>query len=114
MLNLVSVYSSPYSNVQYIKNITNKEIRTKIDPNPQLAKYISYLLNNKYSPYTALELAKRKFYVNFSLQTLYNYINKNIFEFMGYKKVNNKIIYKSKKEVHNKKLELLIQKLMKM
>ena len=59
MLNLVSVYSSQYSNVQYIKNITNKEIRTKIDPNPQLAKYISYLLNNKYSPYSALELANR-------------------------------------------------------
>ena len=47
MLNLVSVYSSQYSNVQYIKNITNKEIRIKINPNPQLAK--------------------RKFYVNFSL-----------------------------------------------
>lgn len=86
MLNLISVYSSQYSNIQYIKNITNKEISTKIDPNPQLAK--------------------RKFNVNFSLQTLYNYINKNIFEFMGYKKDNNKIIYKSKKEkVHNKRVE---------
>ena len=82
ILNLVSVYSSQYYNVQYIKNITNKEIRIKIDSNPQLAKYISYLLSNKYPPYAALELAKRKFNVNFSLQTLYNYINKNIFEFM--------------------------------
>ncbi|WP_314011138.1 transposase [Pseudostreptobacillus hongkongensis] len=48
MLNLVSVYSSQYSNVQYIKNITNKEIKTKIDPNPKLAKSSYYnWLDNK-------------------------------------------------------------------
>lgn len=74
------VYDAQYAQNKYEENQSNKEGNLKIGKNHELANYLEELiLKSKYSPYAALELAKRKFNVNFCLKTLYNYINKNIF-----------------------------------
>lgn len=74
------VYDAEYAQRKYEENQSNKEGNLKIGNNHKLAEYLEDLiLKQKYSPYAALELARRLYSVDFCLKTLYNYIHKNIF-----------------------------------
>lgn len=70
----------------------NKGRGLKIGNNVQLADFIErQVLEARFSPYAALELAKRKSYnVNFSLRTLYNYINSDVFLTLCRKHIHSK------------------------
>ncbi|WP_067143648.1 IS30 family transposase [Oceanivirga salmonicida] len=84
LYNEVYSYSYTISNNKREKKKLNKQTKLKIDNNMEVYKYISKQLKNKYSPYAALEKAKRKEYrVDFNLKTLYNYINVGLFESEG-------------------------------
>lgn len=74
------VYDAHYAQNRYEDNQRRKEGSLKIGNNHKLAEYLEHLiLKSKYSPYAALELAKKIFNVNFCLKTLYNYIHSNVF-----------------------------------
>ncbi|NYV28503.1 hypothetical protein HP397_06780, partial [Streptobacillus felis] len=82
MHNKILIYSKDTSNLRYTNSITNKKISLKIENNEDLIKDIVKL--------------SEKYEINFTVQTLYNYINSSFFESYGYKKESNTIIYKSK------------------
>lgn len=103
MYNKILIYSKDTSQYRYIKSIKEKKISLKIENNEELIKDIVKLLNKKYSPYAIIVKLSNKHKINFSLQTLYNYIHNGLFEKYGYKKESNTIIYKSKANHTNKK-----------
>lgn len=100
-------YSAQKSQRRYDTLQKTKQSNLKIDKNIELANFIEdKILNNKVSPYVALELAKKAgFEVNFCLKTLYNYIVAEIFLILSvkdlpyYRKKNNprKIIKRIRK-----------------
>lgn len=106
-------YSAEYSNKRYIKNQKNKQGSLKIGKNIQLSQYIeNKIIKEKFSPYATLEEAKRNGYsVNFSLKTLYNYINSNIFlnlkkKHLPYNKTQSKTIkYKRIRKIGGRSIE---------
>lgn len=77
----------------------------KIENNKDLIKDIVRLLNQRYSPYAITVKLSNKYQINFTVQTLYNYIHRGFFKKYGYSKENNTIIYKSKgNNTHKKKI----------
>lgn len=74
-------YVAEKAHNRYLKLQKAKEGILKIGNNIQLAEFIErQILNNKVSPYVALELAKQEgFEVNFCVKTLYNYIHNGLF-----------------------------------
>ncbi|WP_064590301.1 hypothetical protein [Streptobacillus moniliformis] len=101
----ILIYAFNISHDKYRERITKKELPLKIDNNTKLPFEIARLLNNKFSPYAIIQILKNKYNINFSIQTLYNYIHKDLFKFVGYKKVDNTIIYKSKgNRTYNKRV----------
>ncbi|WP_072593805.1 IS30 family transposase [Streptobacillus ratti] len=105
MYNPILIYSFDISHDKYIERITKKELPLKIDSNTKIHFEITKLLNNKYSPYAITRILKSKYNFTLSVQTLYNYIHKDLFKFLGYKKNNNTIIYKSKgNRIYSKKV----------
>ncbi|WP_156300415.1 IS30 family transposase [Streptobacillus canis] len=94
--NSILIYSHDTSHNRYQESITKKELPRKIDNNVKLAKDIAKLLKEKHSPYATIEKLRDKYNINFTVQTLYNYINNDLFEFLGFKKEDDTIIYKSK------------------
>ena len=74
-------YVAEKAHNRYLKLQKAKEGSLKIGNNIQLAEFIErQILNNKVSPYAALELAKQeRFEVNFCVKTLYNYIHNGLF-----------------------------------
>ncbi len=82
--NDVYSYSYTISNEKRENKKLLKQTKLKIDNKIELYKFIANKLKNKYSPYAALEKAKKKKYdVDFNLKTLYNYINAGLFESEG-------------------------------
>ncbi|WP_231101159.1 hypothetical protein, partial [Streptobacillus moniliformis] len=61
MHNKILIYSKDTSNLRYTNSITNKKISLKIENNEDLIKDIVKL--------------SEKYEINFTVQTLYNYIN---------------------------------------
>lgn len=101
-------YCAESSQRKYEKNQSNKEKSLKIGKNIKLAKYIeNSLLNEKNSPYVALENAKKEgIEVNICEKTLYNYIHNNLFIDFSEKDM----IYKKKREVSSKRKRNSIRK----
>lgn len=74
------VYDATYAQDNYERKQSQKEGSLKIGKNHKLINYLEeMILKKKYSPYAAMEIAKKIFKVNFSLKTLYNYIHNEIF-----------------------------------
>ena len=95
-------YSSEVSIAERRKNLIDKGSGLKIDKNMRLAKYLSELILAKYSPYAALEMAKKNGYeVNISEKTLYNYIHSGLLESFGVTSKN--LPYKQSKWKQNRK-----------
>ena len=73
-------YDAYFAQKKYEQNQSKKEGNIKIGKDHKLASYLEDLiLEQKYSPYAAIELARKLYDINFSLKTLYNYIHKGVF-----------------------------------
>lgn len=90
-------YSAEFAHKKYLEAMKSKEGTLKIGKNRKLIEYVeNSMLNDKNSPYVALEKAKKEnIEVNICLKTLYNYIHKQLFinfseEDMIYKKDRRK------------------------
>lgn len=86
-------YAADVAHKRYKDKQRAKEGSLKIGGNIRLSDEIERLiLEEKYSPYAALEKSRLKYEVNFCLKTLYNYIEKGIF----YKLKRRHLPYKKK------------------
>lgn len=90
-------YSPEKADNTYLNNKKNKQGSLKIGNNIEFAMFIeSMIINEKNSPYAALEKAKKAgFKLDICLRTLYNYIHNEIFlnltpNNLPYKKSNKK------------------------
>lgn len=74
-------YSAEFAHKKYLEAMKSKEGTLKIGKNRKLIEYAeNSMLNNRNSPYVALEKAKKEnIEVNICLKTLYNYIHKQLF-----------------------------------
>ena len=74
-------YSAEFAHKKYLEAMKSKEGTLKIGKNRKLIEYVeNSMLNNRNSPYVALEKAKKEnIEVNICLKTLYNYIHKQLF-----------------------------------
>ena len=96
-------YVSDYAHMKYKENQNKKEGSLKIGKNHTLADKIEKLIvEEKYSPYGAMEKLKETEDVNFCLKTLYNYIHQKVFyklntEHLPYKKKYKRQYIKNKK-----------------
>ncbi len=75
-------YSADLGQKIYYENASRKGIQLKIGNNHKLVDAIEERIQNKYSPYAALEDIKNNedgIEVNICLKTLYNYIDNNLF-----------------------------------
>jgi len=74
-------YSAEFAHRKYLEAMKGKEGTLKIGKNRKLIEYVeNSMLNDKNSPYVALENAKKEnIEVNICLKTLYNYIHKQLF-----------------------------------
>lgn len=73
-------YAADVAQRRYKANQRAKQGYLKIGHNISLSNEIERLIvEEKYSPYAAMEKARLKYEVNFCLKTLYNYIEKGIF-----------------------------------
>ncbi len=73
-------YVAELANERYEKKQQSKEDALKIGKMQELADEIeSLIIKEKYSPFAALEVLKKRYEVPFAWRTLYNYIYKEIF-----------------------------------